>query len=404
MKTRMPIFLAILFTIVPAILFLTACDEDSPAAPKDEAPIGPVASSPESLLTAVFENAYNNQDSTAYAAMLDTLYEFELLPNDPGDSLNVETWDYETELSIAGHMFSGWTNGNGVKVLSINLAIVMLVVTESVEDFPDQPEGETWHKAATEVDLVVVTQDPSVNDGSGILNRVVFSRQDFVVKPDPDDLDLWVIRKQVDREPINKRGTEQSNWGAIKSLFLVEEPEPETSTPGRLLRVAFQNTYNGRDSTTYETLLDSLYEFELLPDSVDAQSGEAWDLAEELQIAGRMFNGWTSQEGIKVMDIQLRFIYLGKTVCTDFFQDQPEGEIWYKMDTEISLKVVTQDPSAYDGNGIINRVVHSGQDFIVKPDPGDSELWVIRKQIDKDPIGKEGTEKASWGAIKSLFQ
>ena len=204
MKTGKPIFLTLLFTVVPALVFLTACDDDSPTSPKDQEPPGPIASTVEELLEEVFEDAYTRQDSVAYAAMLDTLYEFEMLP-DSVDVNTVETWDRAEELRIAGRMFSGWTNADGIKVLGIDLVISLQGKVPSTDFFQDQPGGQTWYKAITEVDLKVITQDPSSNDGSGIINRVVFSNQDFVVRPDPNGSELWVIRRQVDRELISKR-------------------------------------------------------------------------------------------------------------------------------------------------------------------------------------------------------
>ena len=219
MRTGKPIFVIVLITIIPALVFLTACDDDSPTSPKGSTVIGPVASSPESLLAVVLENAYNSRDSTAYAAMLDSLYEFELLPDDPEDTLHVETWDWANELRIAGRMFSGWENPDGVKVLSIYLDCRFLDKVVASGDFQDQPEGETWYRARTEVDLVVITKDPSASDGSGIVVRMLFSPQKFIVRPDPDKPGLWVIREQSDQLPITKRGTGQVSWGAIKSLF-----------------------------------------------------------------------------------------------------------------------------------------------------------------------------------------
>ena len=219
MKTGRPIYLNVVIAIIPALVFLTACDEDSPASPKDHVPAGPVASSVEELLEEVFENAYNTQDSIAYAAMLDTLYEFELLPDDPGDPLNMETWDLADELRIAGRMFSGWTNADGIRVIGIDLNIALQGKVPSTDLFQDQPGGQVWYKAIAEVDLTVITHDPNANDGSGITNREVNSNQDFIVRPDPNSPGLWVIRRQVDREPISKYGTEEASWSEIKSLF-----------------------------------------------------------------------------------------------------------------------------------------------------------------------------------------
>ena len=225
MKTRLPILLTVLFTLIPALLFLPACDEDDSPTKQNDPPVDSLAAtSVLKLLEEVFEDAYSSQDSAAYAATLDSLYEFEMLP-DSVDAQTVETWDLTEELRIAKRMFSGWTSADGIKVLGIDLEMAFQGKTPTTEDFQDQPEGEIWYKAITEIDLKVITQDPTAYDGSGIINRVIFSNQDFIVKPDPDDADLWVIRRQIDRESITKRGgvpdaiTENSNWGAVKGMF-----------------------------------------------------------------------------------------------------------------------------------------------------------------------------------------
>ena len=224
MKTGKPILLIVLFTIIPALLFLTACDEDDSPTKQNDPPVDSLAAtSAEKLLEVVFEDAYNSQDSVAYAAMLDSLYEFEMLPDDPENPLDVETWDLADELRIAGRMFSGWENPDGIKMLGIDLEMSYQGRTPSIEDFQDQPEGEIWYKAIAEVDITVIAQNPS---DSGIRNLVIFSYQDFIVKPDPDDSNLWVIRRQIDRESIGKTGaqffysaTPETSWGGIKSLF-----------------------------------------------------------------------------------------------------------------------------------------------------------------------------------------
>ena len=227
LMAKLKMLFACLFVVIPVLSLLTACDDDSPTKPAGNDSIPLVDSTAvERLLTVTFEDAYNRQDSVAYEAMLDERYEFENLPADPGDPLNVLTWNHADEMRITGRMFSGWTNANGVKVLDITIDITFLGDAVSTAVYEDQPEGETWHKAITEVDLLVVTQDPNSSDGSGIVNRVVYCNQDFIVRPDRDDPGSWVIRYQKDQPPITKTGfatyeaaTAETTWGGVKGLF-----------------------------------------------------------------------------------------------------------------------------------------------------------------------------------------
>ncbi len=158
------------------------------------------------LLEDYFKEVYNSQDSTGYEAMLDERYEFESLPSDPDDPLTAETWDKREELRIAGRMFSGWENPDGKTVQAIDLKILFQSEKETNTFFQDQPDGEKWYDVDTEVDLTVTLHvPPSEGDGSEILNKVVFSSQKFVVRPDPDESGMWLIRRQVDEQPITKR-------------------------------------------------------------------------------------------------------------------------------------------------------------------------------------------------------
>jgi hypothetical protein len=204
---------------VPA-LALTACDGGSPSEPEERgAAPDSGRTSVEALLTETFENAYNTMDTTAYESTLDDRYEFELLPG-PGVGLfGEEMWDRETEMLITRRMFSGWSNADGVSVLQIALEMTYLGKLASTDYFPEQPDGETWYKALAEVNLSVATEDPTAEDGSGITVYRVFSNQEFIVRPDPGDADLWVIRRQVDRPTITKSGTEDASWSEVKLLF-----------------------------------------------------------------------------------------------------------------------------------------------------------------------------------------
>ncbi len=222
MKRRPPIFLTLLFVALPALLLVTACgDDDPPSSPGNQNQNPYAAATPEVLLEERLAQAYIHHDSTAYEALFDSLYQFELLM----DTTDVthDFWDLADELRIAGRMFSGWTNPDGIKVVVIDLRIIFQGKSAVDPPLPDQPEGEIWYKAITVIELTILTQDPSASDGSGMVRRGTLSYQDFVVRPDPDDSDSWVIRLQTDKDPITKTGsgaaTEDTAWGAIKELF-----------------------------------------------------------------------------------------------------------------------------------------------------------------------------------------
>lgn len=173
-----------------------------------------------------FAKEYADRDSSGYASYLDPNYIFELLEDevDP-DVPSSGWWDRTEELAIAGTMFKGRYNNDGVKVTDIDLGL-QLKATPVVDNdsYQDKPEGETWYLATTFVDLVVRTINPNASDGSGIVNYIVNSDQKFVLRRDPSGSGRYLVRKQIDQHPINKAlapagGVEESNWGAIKNYF-----------------------------------------------------------------------------------------------------------------------------------------------------------------------------------------
>ncbi len=359
-----------------------------------------------------FVTAWEEMDSTAYAALLAGLYQFESLDGDPADKGGTEIWDREEELQIAGRIFGGWETADHMQVKSIDLSQRTLEISPNHDSFSGRTSADDWFNVTTEITLTVVVDDTSQSDGMGIINYYLDGDQEYVMQPGVDGSDQWLIRRQIDRDPnFFKDGLpEEPSWSEIKSLFRDEEGTHVASAVEQLLEDDFVTAYNSMDSAAYRATLDSLYEFVLLADTMD-MIDERWTLAEELRIAGRMFSGWANENAVKVLAIDLDLEVLGQDVSNDFFPDKPEGDTWYKLTSEIDLEVLTQDPSASDGGGIINRIVYSNQDFIVRPDPDDTDSWVIRRQTDRYSITKTAgrvpggsPEEASWGEIKSLFQ
>lgn len=177
------------------------------------------------LVTMYLPEACSNEDSASYDAALDEEYTFELLPLDSDPSQPSPWWEKPEELRIAGNMFESRYNDDGQRVVRIALDIVERSDAVDNTNYPGKPPGETWFRVTALIDLLVVVEDPA--DPYGVINYVVSSDQIFVVRPDPDDASLWVVYKQRDQEPINKRllqaafgsSTEQTSWGSVKELF-----------------------------------------------------------------------------------------------------------------------------------------------------------------------------------------
>ena len=161
---------------------------------------------------------YSRMDSLDYHGLLDSSYQFEVVPEEVDPDDPNPWWDLFEEMGIAGNMFSRRVNEAGQAVDRIRLTMDERANAVDNTPYPDKPSGEEWRRVTALVDLLVVVQDP--NDPEGFLNFVIASNQQFVVRPARDDSTTWTIYKQVDQEPINKgAGTENASWGAVKEMF-----------------------------------------------------------------------------------------------------------------------------------------------------------------------------------------
>ena len=167
------------------------------------------------------EAAWTEQDSAAYAWLLDSRFEFENWP-EPGMDTG-ETWSVEEDLRIAGNMFALRANNDGRRVEGISLQFDLRSSTDLPADYPGIPPGETWHEARALAELIVVVEDPTSADG--FTNFVVVRDQVFIVRPSPHMTGRYRIMRHEEQEPLRKNGlsgppaTEDASWGAIKNLW-----------------------------------------------------------------------------------------------------------------------------------------------------------------------------------------
>ncbi|RPJ42929.1 MAG: hypothetical protein EHM19_09670, partial [Candidatus Latescibacterota bacterium] len=190
---------------------------------------------------------------------------------------------------------------------------------------------------------------------------------------------------------------------------LSDPGDPEEETVQEFLN-RLMLAYSTMDSVAYETLLDSMYRFEPLSNETISDDPEPWiDREEELALVGRMFHGRYNAAGVKVDGIELDLHPKGDPVVDDsLYEGRPAGETWHRMNVFVDLTVVTQNPNATNGSGIVNYIVTSDQIFVVRRDPGGSGRCLSVRQIDQESIGKTaggpgGVEETSGGAIKLFF-
>ncbi len=393
---------------------LSCGNDDSPTGANSlgEGDDNPVLSTPEEVFDAL-EKAYNNRDLKEYEALLDENYRFHFVPSDGARPSHHDVWKADEELACTENMFSGVPNPDNKRVRALDLRIVAISTVLDSSDHDGAAPGETWYDVDAEINLIVTVLDSSAGYGGETRNHVVFSGQIFTLRPDPTREGNLLIVEQRDREPITRsrpgaQWSEDAQWGALKAMFRYTQDEGVVSQITELLEEDFKTVYNGKDSLLYATLLDTRYEFENLPaDPDNPLSVETWDRGEEMKIADRMFSGWETPEGKQVLDIDLKQTVQSVRASTTEFEDRPDGETWYLANTQVDLVILVRYHDGVDGDGLVNKVIFSGQKYWLRPKEGGAGGWAIRRQVDEDPITKSAaaaTQEASWGSVKGLFR
>jgi hypothetical protein len=216
-----------------AALTALGCDDGPMRAQEDE--FTGRRGTPEELLTSWFEAVYSRKDATRYAEMLAPEFRFDFVRADaesvwtncevllPGTT----SWARSTEVACAQQIF-----GDGdVGAIALDIEYdPSLDVGDSTQDCPD------CRKVTTTITLQVAT-------GASLpepLILAVAGKQEFIVARDRTDMSLWVVRRQTDFEPEERRAhatppagghvgleaTYEVTWGRVKSLYC---PPPATA-------------------------------------------------------------------------------------------------------------------------------------------------------------------------------
>jgi hypothetical protein len=167
-------------------------------------------------------SSYAHMDSVRYGSLLDSLYWFELLPEDVVPD-SASGWNRAAELRIAGRMFHMRYAPDERRFLGVGLDLRLKSVEIDFAAYDGKPSSETWYRMIAAVDVHLVVEDPHAADQSGITNYVVDSDQIFVLRPDPLDEERFLIVRQIDRPSpwMDKRpsGTVDISWGALKKIW-----------------------------------------------------------------------------------------------------------------------------------------------------------------------------------------
>lgn len=246
-----------------------------------------------------------------------------------------------------------------------------------------------------------VTPAPGVTVTAGEKTAISDEHGRFII----ENADPAVVSITFERSNALVQTAPVGGGDDIYRVEITMRSDPIQETPADFLD-QFVEAYSQGDSARYAGMLDSSFRFELLDSDIDpGDPNPWWDLATELEIAGRMFHGRPNDSGETVHRIALS-LYPGPARIDTVTEGRPPEETWYRVDTDIDL-LVTADYSGpeYD---LINYVVLSGQTFVLRADPQNEGRYLMIRQIDRPPIHKgalpAGTEEASWGAVKSHWR
>lgn len=354
--------------------------------------------------------SYNERDIETYTLLLDEDFRFHFASDDAGAPGKRTSWGLDEELISANNIFTRTENFHGDVLSGFHLEMSLIDTLAYTVETQDGAGEELRYDVTARLDIQAVRRNIRLSGDARYVEYFVSSTQRFILRPDPEKERHLVLVDQFDgaydgEKPVQEDSTEYLSWGEIKSRFRYER------TPGvwGLLEDHFVDVYTNRDSSAYDLVLDPFYEFEAFPpDPEDPSSAEAWNRTTELAVAGRMFHGRPNADGVSVESIEMEQQVLAISETTDDYPDRPPSEEWYDVNCGVHLVVVTRDPAASDGSGIVNREVLSYQDYVVRPDPLGVNTYLLRRQIEGEAIlpkaaGRAATGATSWGEIKSLF-
>ncbi|MFN0152090.1 MAG: hypothetical protein ACKVU1_15420 [bacterium] len=182
---------------------------------------------------------------------------------------------------------------------------------------------------------------------------------------------------------------------------------PFRRTPEELLTSFFEVAYSTRDSALYAEMLCDPFTFEFLLADADSLRyvlgpDNFWGRALDLQSTGALFR---SDE---VTGITLNIL-----VTSNVAYAGSDCDGCRQLETTVTLRVSTIG----DGTEPLIFTIDSPQSFVTKPDPADSTLWCLFKQIDRPrSLAKRdgsmtpltdivpATEGTTWGKIKGIFR
>ena len=132
-------------------------------------------------------------------------------------------------MRITRRMFGGHYNRRGGRILHIDLHLTEESRAELESTYPGKPGEQVWYEVVALVDMTLLIEQPSMMGGLEVRPYIVWSRQEFVVRPDRGDARKWSIIRQEDRPFLNKTevdsGTDEVSWGAMKQWFFFAESD-----------------------------------------------------------------------------------------------------------------------------------------------------------------------------------
>jgi hypothetical protein len=207
MKRRLPVSVAYGLVVLGLSLgwLIASCGDDSGSNPKIESP----RETPQGLL-AYYAQCLENQNLTGYEACLWESYRFGFVEQDydsAGVSAEDPYWGKTEDVTSTANMFASAQ----VTHISADLSNVVMNFAG-----PDTLLTGIFHPL-----IDVTIEGPGGEEP--VVKQVRSTKLHFVLRPDPGDPDLWVIREiqeecwwQGSPRPLT---TEPTSLGSIKAMF-----------------------------------------------------------------------------------------------------------------------------------------------------------------------------------------
>jgi hypothetical protein len=343
------------------------------------------------------ELAYNERDTDEFEKLLDVGFAFVFSRDDYRGGQTPQHWGDASEIDANRKILDPNLAGDR-RVISVDLSLDPPVGGWTPEAPNLNHPGETWYVMTVGYDLVTKTADDwehrALGEQAQLKIRWVDTTGRWAIVVWSDDPGGGITRSPAGST------VEETSWGIIKAQYCSRPYEDLSSKDDVLYNLEF--SYNRRDFTQFENLLDSNFVF--IFSEADFYVGEVpfpqWDRDHEIDANQRLLDP-NLPGGNRAISISLRLDFpVGNWIEQSTNPDHPD-ESWYFKSVDYDLVTKTAD-------GWEHRALNLRAQLTVRWDELSGRWQIVLWRDDVYGFlalspGGTAVEEVTWGAIKAQY-